>query len=496
MTCSLETPLGSRNSNVVPITIGPPVATPTFTPAAGTYAGAQNITIASATSGATVLFTDDGTDPLIFGTPVSGPVTVPVGDTTLRAIGIKAGMQDSLEASASYIIETQVAMPTFAPAAGTYVGAQNVTISTTTAGATVLFTADGSDPLTFGTPVTGSVSVTGSSTLRAIGIKAGMANSTEASAAYIIETQVAMPTFSPPAGTYTGAQNVTISTATAGATLLFTADGSDPLIFGSPVTGPVVVSSSSTLRAIGIKAGMANSTEASASYVLTLPPSYDATVLADSPVAYFKMSETSGATAADSGPNSFAPGTYGSGATTGNTPIASGLGDSALMTGGLNTFLDIPRNSLINFTSGDFSIECWVILTNNSGNQQFFCFFDGANGYRLLLLGGPFTVSINNSRPVSSVTAPSGANLGKPFHVVLTFDSATGTYKIYVNGTLEGSSSPGQSNPSLTSGTDLFIGNLSPAIANLPWIGSMSNIALYASELSSTRVAAHFAAGI
>jgi hypothetical protein len=95
--------LGSRNSNVVPLTIETPVATPTFTPVAGTYAGAQNISIASATSGATVLFTDDGTDPLIFGTPVTGPVNVATA-LTLRAIGINAGMADSAEADASYVI--------------------------------------------------------------------------------------------------------------------------------------------------------------------------------------------------------------------------------------------------------------------------------------------------------------------------------------------------------------------------------------------------------
>jgi hypothetical protein len=223
------------------------------------------------------------------------------------------------------------------------------------------------------------------------------------------------------------------------------------------------------------------------------PPSgYDAVVLADAPAAYFKMAEISGTTAADSGPNSLTAGTYGSGATTGNPPIASGLADSALMSGGSNTYLDVPHNSVIDFTSGDFSVECWVILTTNTGNQQFICLFDGSNGYRLILIGGTFAF-FTPSRMVTSTTSPV---LGTTYHLVVTFNHTTGVYKIYVNGALEATSSTGQTNPALTSGADLFIGNLPPGIANVPWIGSMSNLALYGSELLLARVAAHYAAGI
>jgi ABC-type uncharacterized transport system auxiliary subunit len=39
---------------------------------------------------------------------------------------------------------------------------------------------------------------------------------------------VAAPTFSPPGGTYTIGQNVTIQTPTLGATILYTTDGTEP----------------------------------------------------------------------------------------------------------------------------------------------------------------------------------------------------------------------------------------------------------------------------
>jgi hypothetical protein len=91
------------------------------------------------------------------------------------------------------------------------------------------------------------------------------------------ETQAATPTFSPPAGTYTSAQEVTISTATLGAAIYFTSDGSTP---DSPPTGttelyigPVTVGSSETLNAIAVAPGYLNSDVGSAAYVIDLAPS-------------------------------------------------------------------------------------------------------------------------------------------------------------------------------------------------------------------------------
>ena len=63
---------------------------------------------------------------------------------TLKAIAYEAGMTDSAVASASYTI--QVAAPTFEPPAGAYSSAQSVTISTTTAGASIRYTTDGARP--------------------------------------------------------------------------------------------------------------------------------------------------------------------------------------------------------------------------------------------------------------------------------------------------------------------------------------------------------------
>jgi hypothetical protein len=79
---------------------------------------------------------------------------------------------------------------------------------------------------------------------------------------------VATPTFSPGGGSYATAQTVTLSTATAGSTIRYTVNGSTPSASSTLYTGPITVSATSTVQAIGLKAGLANSPVASASYTI------------------------------------------------------------------------------------------------------------------------------------------------------------------------------------------------------------------------------------
>ncbi len=83
---------------------------------------------------------------------------------------------------------------------------------------------------------------------------------------YIVTVET--PTFNPEAGSYKTFQSVTISCATEGATIHYTVDGSEPTE-SSPVYGdPISVKSKTTIKAIAMKSGMANSAIAEATYNL------------------------------------------------------------------------------------------------------------------------------------------------------------------------------------------------------------------------------------
>ncbi len=169
----------------------PVVATPSFSPAAGTYEGTQSVTISCATSGATIYYTTNGTTPTTSSTLYSGAISV-AASATVKAIAVKAGMMDSAVGSAAFTIITQVATPTFSPAAGTYSSTQSVTISCATSGATIYHTVDGSTPTTGSTLYSGAISVPATATLKALAVKSGLSNSAVGTAAYTIS-----PAFSP-----------------------------------------------------------------------------------------------------------------------------------------------------------------------------------------------------------------------------------------------------------------------------------------------------------
>ena len=170
---------------------------------------------------------------------------------------------------------TTLAPPTFSPGSGTYPGPQTVTISYPTgATACVGINTTPSAPTAGtcgagGATYTGPITVSTSETLNAIATEAGSTNSAVATATYVISLPAAAaPAFSPPGGTYTGAQTVTISTATPGATIYYTTNGTTPTTSSSVYSGPITVSTSETLEAIAVATGYTQSTVATATYTI------------------------------------------------------------------------------------------------------------------------------------------------------------------------------------------------------------------------------------
>jgi hypothetical protein len=103
-------------------------------------------------------------------------------------------------------------------------------------------------------------------------VKSGYTNSQVTTAAYTISSTsqtLPAPTFSPAAGTYSSAQSVTISDATAGTTIYYTTNGTAPTTSSSVYSGPVMVSATGTLEAMAVKSGYTNSPVATAAYTIS-----------------------------------------------------------------------------------------------------------------------------------------------------------------------------------------------------------------------------------
>ena len=103
------------------------------------------------------------------------------------AIGGTSGHRRIASVTVTYegasVVE-KVAEPTFSVEAGVYTQAQRVELSTTTEGATIYYTTDGTEPTVNSTQYTGAISVGQTMTINAIAVKEGMDNSSVATATY------------------------------------------------------------------------------------------------------------------------------------------------------------------------------------------------------------------------------------------------------------------------------------------------------------------------
>jgi hypothetical protein len=78
----------------------------------------------------------------------------------------------------------------------------------------------------------------------------------------------AAPSANPPAGTYIGTQNITLSSATEGATIYYTTDNSEPTISSHQYTSAIEISSNTIIKAIAAKDGLDNSPVSTFAYVI------------------------------------------------------------------------------------------------------------------------------------------------------------------------------------------------------------------------------------
>ncbi len=250
----------------------PAAATPTFTPAAGTFTTPESVTLADGTAGSTIYYTIDGSTPTTASTKYSGAITVNT-TTTIKAVATATNYTTSAVASGTFTINLPAAAtPTFSPAAGTFTATQTVSILDSTVGATIYYTLDGSTPTTASARYTAPLSVATTTTIKAIATATNYTTSPVASGTFTINIPpAATPTFSPGTGTFTSDQTVTITDTTAGATIYYTTDGSTPTTASAKYTAPIAVDATTTLSAIAAASGFNNSAVATATFTINLP---------------------------------------------------------------------------------------------------------------------------------------------------------------------------------------------------------------------------------
>ena len=241
---------------------------PAFSVAGGLYSTSQTVTVTNNDASATMRYTTTGAEPTTSDATVASGGTVAVDQSlTLKVKAWRGGYVASTTTTAPY--ELKVVTPVVTPAPGAYGAAQNVGMTTTTPGATVRFTLDGTEPID-SSPIFGAaVNVATTATVKARATRAGWTPSDSVAHSYWITTgTVATPTLTPAPGPFATAPLVTLTTATPGATIRYSLDGTDPTSASPRYHYPFVVSATTTVKARAFKAGMTESALATGSYAV------------------------------------------------------------------------------------------------------------------------------------------------------------------------------------------------------------------------------------
>jgi hypothetical protein len=220
---------------------------------------------------------------------------------------------------------------------------------------------------------------------------------------------------------------------------------------------------------------------------------YAATVLADSPVGYWRLDETTGPSA------SAAVGAAGSylGSVTYAVPGAV-AGSTAVHLSSTVGYIAVPR-----LVANDFSIEFWFKdpVPAEDGHAQWWqgaALVDGdvsgvANDYGISIDGsGHVMAGVGNPDTTLHANAANDGD-GAWHHVVFTRTMSTGAIALYVDGALQ-ASNPGTGNTGpLDAASILTLGEYSTGTGGSA--ATIDELAQYPTVLTPAQVAAHYAQG-
>ncbi|MFW5786299.1 MAG: chitobiase/beta-hexosaminidase C-terminal domain-containing protein [bacterium] len=164
-------------------------ASPAFDPAPGTYTANLEVTIVHGSADAVIHVTTDGSSATTDAPAYTDPIAVN-GDgatVTIRAVAKEPDKNPSREIVGTFDIDyPDAAAPSISPSSGEFLGEAEVTMATSTPGATVYYTVDGTTPTTASSAYAEPLIITETATLRAIAAADGLTPSAETSASITI----------------------------------------------------------------------------------------------------------------------------------------------------------------------------------------------------------------------------------------------------------------------------------------------------------------------
>jgi hypothetical protein len=247
-----------------------------------------------------------------------------------------------------------------------------------------------------------------------------------------------------------------------------------------------------------------NVTNVTAELAVVSPSGYAAQVIADHPMAYWRLGEAAGPTALDSwGTNNgayFGIETFGLPGAIGGDPNTS-----VDFSGNGASLVKAPYSSDLNGgrdPNGSWTVECWVYPDLDAGSEGFAVpvasvdLTQNRSGYFFLEQPDGWQLRLGNSSGyLNGWNGAAGSVGGTPqpntwYHLVGAYDGSAGNGYIYINGVQVKSNAV----VDLAQNTAATF-NIADRGDGAPFAGRVDEVAVYSGVLSATRIQAHYAAG-
>ena len=225
-------------------------------------------------------------------------------------------------------------------------------------------------------------------------------------------------------------------------------------------------------------------------------PIYVATVLADSPAAYWRLVDSSAVAVDVTGAHA---GAWGTNVTRATTGLVTHDASAAQLPGngnGASQTVTAPGSTTLQ-PAQQLSIELWLSQAANVDNDGatlvlYDAGADNAPPYQVYIDNGKVAFELGTSSPL---TANSSLSSGAPHHVVATSDGST--MKLYLDGVLDNMKSTSGNIDYSKSPFTVAIGAAASADANWSkgYKGVIGEVALYTHTLAAARIAMHYAVG-
>lgn len=237
------------------------VATPTIFPGGGTNNNSVPVFLDTATVGADIYWTIDGSEPTTNSTRYTGPFLL-AQSGTLKVKAFKSGFYDSSTVSAGFLFE--VLPPSFSPAGATANNPVPVVFECPTEGVEFRWTIDGSQPTTNSPLYSGSLDLATNGLLKVRAFRSGFTPSATVGAFFNLS--VATPVITPGSGTSINSVNLSLASATTNASLRYTLDGSEPTLLSPLFSGALSLTTNATVKVGGFLSGFLTSATVAQTY--------------------------------------------------------------------------------------------------------------------------------------------------------------------------------------------------------------------------------------